>query len=98
MEKALLTPHLFRCDPGFPRPIVLSALEASVEEVVSSSSSAMAMVGNSWLMERHVGPCVAGGWCHVSLSHQQTTPGASAQGSIGGPHPQRGDQDRVLDG
>ena len=24
MEKALLlTPHLFRCDPGFPRPVVL---------------------------------------------------------------------------
>lgn len=57
-----------------------------MEEVVSSSSSAMAMVGNSWLMGRHVGPCVAGDGV-VSLSHQQTAPLASAQGSIGGPHP-----------
>ena len=32
-----------------------------MEEVVSRSSSAMAMVGSSWLMERHVGPCIAGG-------------------------------------
>lgn len=29
---------------------------------------------------------------------QQTAPGASAQGSIGGLHPQRVDQDRVLGG
>lgn len=44
-----------------------------MEEVVSSSSSAMAMVGNSWLMERHVGPCIAGRWCRVPESPADST-------------------------
>lgn len=74
MEKALLTPHLFRCDPGFPRPIVLSALEASVEEVVSSSLLSYGHGRQQLAYGETRCPCVAGGWCHVSLSHQQTTP------------------------
>lgn len=87
MEKALLlTPHLFRADPGFPRPVALSALEASVEEVVSSSSSAMSMVGNSWLRRDALAHVLLEDGV-VSLSHQQAAPGASAQGSVGGPHP-----------
>ena len=44
-----------------------------MEEVVSSSSSAMAMAGNIWLTERHVGPCVAGGWCCVLESPAHST-------------------------